>query len=146
MAHFQRDVTIEAPVHEVFEYWKDPRNWPEVWPSKTESTDVVLTPDGLGTTEKWTYKMAGIHLKGTGEVVECVPDKLIAFKTSGDIESSFVWTYEPDGMGTKMKADVTYTVPVPVVGKLMEAFVLRSNEHEAEVTLANLKARMEHHA
>lgn len=57
-----------------------------------------------------------------------------------------MWTYEPDGAGTKMKADVTYTVPVPVVGKLVEAFVLKSNEHEAEVTLANLKARFEHTA
>ena len=146
MAHFQRHITIEAPVHEVFEYWKNPSNWPEVWPSMTEATDVVLTPDAVGTTARWVYKMAGVRLKGDGEIVECIPDRLIDYKTSGDIDSAFVWTFEDDGDGTKMLADVTYTVPIPVLGKLVEAFVLKVNEHEAEVTLANLKARMEHRA
>jgi len=151
MAHFQRSITIEAPVHEVFEYWKDPRNWPEVWPSKIEASDVVQTPDGVGSTDNWVYKMAGMRFKGTGEIVACIPDRLIEYQTSGDIDSTFVWAFEPDGEGdeleeniTRMRADVTYTVPIPLLGKLLEAFVLKVNEHEAEVTLANLKARMEH--
>lgn len=66
--------------------------------------------------------------------------------TTGGVESTLVWTYETDGDGTKLAVDVEYTIPVPVLGKLMEPFVLKANEHEAEATLANAKARMEHRA
>jgi hypothetical protein len=34
-------------------------------------------------------------------------------------------------------------VPVPVLGKLAEAVIIRQNDHEAKVLLANLKAKME---
>ena len=101
MATSQRSIVIEAPVHEVFEYWKNPGNWPEVWPSMVEVKDVVLTPEGVGTTDSWVYKMAGMHFKGTGEMVACIPDRLIEFKVYGDIDSTFVWAFEPDGLGQR---------------------------------------------
>lgn len=144
MAHFQKSITIDAPVHQVFEYWKNPGNWPEVWPSMIEINDLKLTPNGVGTSENWVYKMAGKRFRGHGEFIDCVPDRRIATKDSGDIESSFIWTFEPEGSGTKMMVDAEYTVPIPLLGKLVEPFVLKMNEHEADVTLANLKARMEH--
>lgn len=145
MAHIQRSITIEAPVHEVYEYWSNPGNWPEVWPSMVEVTDVVMSPNGLGSTHRFVYKMAGIRLEGQG-VVECIPDQRIISKSSGGIESSFVWTFEPEGDVTKMTMNVDYTVPVPVIGKMLEAFAVKMNEHEGRVTLDNIKARLEHHA
>jgi hypothetical protein len=36
-----------------------------------------------------------------------------------------------------------YTVPIPLLGKLAEAFIRRLNENEMDVVLSNLKARME---
>ena len=38
---------------------------------------------------------------------------------------------------------VEYTVPIPLLGKLAEAFIVRMNDREGDLTLANLKARME---
>ena len=38
---------------------------------------------------------------------------------------------------------VEYVFPVPLLGRLAEVFIVKQNEHEAEVMLANLKARME---
>ncbi|MGM0386674.1 MAG: SRPBCC family protein [Actinomycetota bacterium] len=145
MAHFQRSIAIEAPVQAVYEHWSDPNNWPELWPSMIEVTEVDTTTDGLRSTMQWVYKMAGVRLEGRG-VVERVPDQRIAYTTSGGVESTIVWAYEPEGDGTKVTADVEYTIPVPVLGKLLEPFVLKANEHEAEATLANFKARVEHRA
>jgi hypothetical protein len=34
-------------------------------------------------------------------------------------------------------------VPIPLIGKLAEAFIVKLNENEAETLLSNLKARME---
>jgi hypothetical protein len=39
--------------------------------------------------------------------------------------------------------DAHYRVPIPLLGKLAEAFIVKQNEHEAEAFLANLKDRME---
>jgi len=36
-----------------------------------------------------------------------------------------------------------YTIPIPVLGKLAEALVLRQNEREADLAMANIKDRME---
>ena len=42
-----------------------------------------------------------------------------------------------------MTFEAEYTVPIPLLGKLAEAFIVKQNEHEAELLLGNLKARME---
>jgi hypothetical protein len=42
-----------------------------------------------------------------------------------------------------MTAGVEYAVPVLVLAKLAERMIIKQNDHEAEVILANLKARME---
>jgi hypothetical protein len=38
---------------------------------------------------------------------------------------------------------VEYTVPVPLLGKLAEAFIIKQNQNEMDVLLANLIAKME---
>ncbi len=42
-----------------------------------------------------------------------------------------------------LEVDGSYIIPVPLVGKLAEPFILRQNENEADTFLANLKARMD---
>jgi len=45
--------------------------------------------------------------------------------------------------GTKFTATTEYKVPIPLLGKLAESIIVKMNENEADVLLANLKARME---
>lgn len=144
MATFTRSISIKAPVDVVFDYWKNPANWPEVWPSMVSVGDVVLTSEGVGTSSTWVYKMAGIRLEGSGVFTGFEQNRRIEQATSGGVESTFLWTFEPEADGTRMSAVVDYEIPIPVLGRLVEKFVLSANEHEAEVTLANLKARLEH--
>ena len=42
-----------------------------------------------------------------------------------------------------LTTEIEYSVPVPVLGRLAEALVVKMNEREAELVLANLKSRME---
>jgi hypothetical protein len=44
---------------------------------------------------------------------------------------------------TRVTIHVEYDVPGPVVGKVIEPVVHKMNEHETEMILANLKARVE---
>ncbi len=139
-----KTITIKAPVEKVFDYISEPTNLPEIWPSLVEIKDVQKLPSG-GTRNRWVYKMAGILLEGTSESVdtECVSNQRLVSKTKGGAESTQTWMFQPEAGGTKVTLEVEYTVPIPVLGKLAEAIIVKMNEHEGELILANLKARME---
>jgi hypothetical protein len=84
-----------------------------------------------------------VRLEGTSEDIEFVPNQRVVSKTKGGVESTATWTYEPEDGGTRVTTVTEYTVPVPVLGKVAEAFVVKANDREAEILLANLKDRME---
>ncbi|NIM96223.1 MAG: hypothetical protein GTO18_21200 [Anaerolineales bacterium] len=142
MAKVTRSIVIDAPVEKVFEYHTDPTNNPEYWPSFQAVMDIEENPAG-GKNFGWTYKMVGIKLEGTTKTVEYIPNERWVTKTEGGVESTFTYTYEPEGDGTKLSMEVDYSIPVPVVGKLAESVVIKTNEREADTVLGNLKDILE---
>ena len=141
MVKAEKSIVIQAPVEKVFGYVK-PTNLPEIWPSMVEAKDVQQLPNG-GNSFRWVYKMAGLRLEGTSEDTEVVANQRVVSKSQGGIESTITWMFQPENGGTKVTFEAEYTVPVPLLGKLAEAFIIKANEREAELLLANLKARME---
>ena len=142
MAKLQKSILIDAPVEKVFAYMSDPNNMPEIWPSMVEVKDVQPAPAG-GYNFGWVYKMAGVRFDGASETTEEIPNQRTVTKSTKGIESHFVWTYEPENGGTKLTVDIEYKVPVPLLGKLAESFIIKQNDHESDTLLSNLKARME---
>ena len=142
MPQAEKSITINAPVEEVFNYIDEAANLPEIWPSLVEVTDVKRLPNG-GHSDRFVYKMAGIRLEGTGEDIEHIPNQRIVTKTKGGAESTQTWLFQPEANGTKVTFKVEYTVPIPVLGKLAEAIIVKMNEREGDLLLDNLKARME---
>jgi uncharacterized membrane protein len=142
MAKITKSVTINAPVEKVFAFMSQPTNLPEVWPSMVEIKNVQPSPAG-GYNFGWVYKMAGVRFDGASETTESITNQLVVTKSTKGIESTFVWMYESKDNGTKVTVEVEYSVPIPLLGKLAEAFIVKQNEHEADAMLANLKARME---
>jgi len=136
-----KTITIKAPVEKVYDYISEPTNLPEIWPSLVEIKDVQKLPSG-GTKERWVYKMAGIRLEGTSESEDTKNQRIVS-KSKGGVESTQTWMFQPEAGGTKVTLEVEYTVPIPVLGKLAEAIIVKMNEHEGELILANLKVRME---
>ena len=141
MAKLTKSITINAPVEKVFDYISDSANLPEIWPSLVEMKDIKHLPDGR-TTDRWKYKMAGMHLEGTS-TTEYVENKSVISNTEGGVKSTQIWTFEPADGGTKATFEVEYTVPIPLLGKLAEAIVVKMNDHEGDIIMANLKSRME---
>ena len=142
MATVKKSIAISAPVEKVFEYINVPSNLTEIWPSMVEAKDVQRLPNG-GNRFRWVYKMAGMSFEGISEDIDIVPNRQIVSKTEGGIESKITWITQPEDGGTNVTFEGEYTVPIPLLGKLAEAFIVKLNEHEAEAILANLKARME---
>lgn len=143
MAKIGRSYTINAPVEKIFAYIEDPMSQPEWLPGIMEVKDVTRTGQGVGSHHRWAYKMAGLRFEGESTATEYVPNRRIVSQSKGGIASTWTWSFEPHNGGTKVNLVVEYTIPVPVLGKLAEALVLRQNEREADLATANIKARLE---
>jgi carbon monoxide dehydrogenase subunit G len=141
MAKIQKSIIINAPPEKVFAYLEDPMNVPEWLPGMIEARNI--TGSGVGQRFEWTYKMLGIQFKGETEVTEVIQNQRSVEKSKAGIESIWVYTYEPHEGGTKLSMDIDYKVPVPVLGKLAEKLVLKTNEREAELALENIKTIVE---
>lgn len=142
MVKTEKNIIVNAPIEKVFEYINEPTSLPEVWPGMVEAMDIEKLPNG-GNKFKWVYKMAGMRFEGTSEDTEFVANQRVVSKTRGGIESTLTWVTEPVDDGTKLTLKAEYIVPVPLLGRLAEAVIIKLNEHELEVLLSNLKARME---
>jgi ribosome-associated toxin RatA of RatAB toxin-antitoxin module len=143
MPKVERNININAPVKKVFDYIADPKLTPEWLPGMIEVKDIKQTEEGVGSTHNWVYKMAGIRFEGKNITDEHVPNKKIVIRSEGSIKTSWNWNFEPHDDGTKIDLSVEYTIPMPVLGKIAEAIVLKQNEREAELALANIKTKME---
>ena len=143
MPKIKRSITINAPVKKVFDYIADPVPSPEWLPGMVEIKDVIRTEDGVGSAHNWVYKMAGVRFEGKSITDEFVQNKKIVVRSESSIKTLWSWNFEPLIDGTKIDLSVEYTIPMPVLGKLAEAIVLKQNEREADLALANIKAKME---
>mgnify|MGYP001821985126 CR=1 FL=1 len=142
MPKVEKTATINVPVEKVFDYWTEPANLPEFWPSLVEVKDRQRLPNG-GNSFRWVYKMAGVRFEGTSEDVEYLANQRTVTKGKGGIESTITMMFQPEAGGTQVTLEVEYTVPIPLLGKLAEAAVVKLNENEIVLVLANLKDRME---
>lgn len=142
MQRVKKSITINAPVDKVFEYATDQTNMPEIWPSMVDVKILERLPNG-GTKSQYVYKMAGMRFEGISIDTEFIPNQRTVSKTEGGIDSEIVWEYQSEGEATKITIETEYSIPIPLIGKLAEAFIVKQNENEAETILANLKARME---
>jgi hypothetical protein len=120
----------------------DPAHTPQYWTSMVDVRNVKDLGGGKQSYD-WTYKMGGMKLDGTAEVVDFVPNKRMKVVSKGGIDSTITWEFTPVEGGTRMDGLTEYTVPVPVLGRLAEGLIHKQNEKEAEALMANLKRIME---
>ncbi|MFC2051285.1 SRPBCC family protein [Chloroflexota bacterium] len=140
MARLDKEVTIEAPLENIFGYISDPSNLPEIWPSLIEIIDVQSLPNG-GYSARWVYKMAGVRFEGKGEYTKMVPNQFFVIETKGGITSMIAWTVRSRENLTRVTLTIEYKVPIPLLGKLAEAIIVKMNDQEGDLIMANLQAR-----
>jgi uncharacterized membrane protein len=141
MARIHKSIEIKAPVKEVYAYIDDPEKDPEWMVGMIEVNNV--TGSGVGRHFDWTYKMAGIRLRGESTFKEDVPEKRLVAETKGGVESTWTFKLEQHKDTTVLDLDIDYRIPVPVLGKLAEKILMKRNERETELNLMNIKERLE---
>lgn len=141
MAKVERSMTINAPVEKVFNYIANPANEMEWFASISDIRDIK--GQGVGQKYGYTFKMAGLPLKGESEVLEYAPNQRYVTESKGGISSSWTWTFSPEDGSTKVNVVVEYSIPIPVLGKIGEKLALGQIEREADMAAANIKAILE---
>jgi uncharacterized membrane protein len=140
MTKIEKIATVNAPVETVYNYISDPGNWPEFWSSLVEVRDIQPLPNG-GYSARWTYKMIGMRFEGNGEHREVIPNQRLVTETKDGITSTITWIFRPAAVGTILVFIVEYNIPLPLLGKLAEAIIVKTNESEADFIMSNLKYR-----
>jgi len=119
-----------------------PENLPEIWSSMVEIKNSKVNSIG-GYDFGWVYKMGGLKFDGESTTTEFIRNKHLVTESTKGIHSKFVWDYETAKDQTMLTVQVEYTIPIPLINKLAESFISKTNENEAESMLHNLKTRME---
>ena len=133
-------VHIEAPVDEVFDYFRNPAHWHELAPDIVYS-DVVLTDDGVATTYRWATKVAGIRVTGTGTFIDVAPSERIVDRSSRSFEGTWTYSFAPEGTGTRLTMSSELRSPwrFPPLSWLLARSTARSHQR----VLAAAKSKLE---
>ncbi len=137
MAVIERTFSVEAPQERAFAFLADHANDAQWLPGLADPRNFI----GAGTDYRWevTYKMAGMSFNVAGQVVEHTPPSRHVVETRSGMVSTWDWTLEPEGNGTRITLRMEYTIPVVAVGKIAEKILLKQNEKAADEGVANLQ-------
>lgn len=142
MATIDTEIIINASLEKIFRYVSKPSNLPQIWPSVVEIKNEQLLPNG-GYSAQWVYKMAGKYLEGTGEYTNVVPNQWFTIKTKGAVDSTITMTFRYVDSQTRVTLTINYRVPSALLGWLARRIIVKMNEQEAGLILANLRAILE---
>lgn len=142
MFEVKKSILIDAPIEKVFGFMEDPNNLPEIWPNMIEISNVKKNDKGWDKYD-WVFIMGGMKFDGQSDTVAFTQNKSLSTETTGGIQSHFDLQCEELEGKTQVMMECKYSIPVPLVGKIAEKIISKLNENQAEITIANLKARME---
>jgi len=141
----QATAHIKNKPEAVLAFIADVRNRTRYLPSLKSLTDIKGAPAAVGTTWKWKFAILGQDFDGTARSVKYEPGKAYSFVTEGGLQSTWNYSVEPDGEGTKLSVDVEFQIPEGLKAKLPDAKVIDSmKKAEGETVIKNLKALLEH--
>jgi uncharacterized protein YndB with AHSA1/START domain len=139
-------VWIHRPPETVYDLTWRPERATE-WIVGMERVENVRPGDprtGLDCCFDWTYRMMGFAYRGQNRVVEAERPLSLREESSGDLNSTWAWRFEPTQGGTRVHLTVTYTPPLGWLGRLLDPILLkRLNRRALNGTLANLKRLLE---
>jgi uncharacterized membrane protein len=137
---------IYCPVDEVFAYHTDllraPQHWTNVVACERLDGGGVPVP---GARYAWRYRMYGVEFSGTAVVREVSPGRRFVFDAEGGLLGTVACAYTPvSGQRTRVDVTVEYEVPMGVVGRAVDRFLVENrNAADAQRAMDRLASRLE---
>ena len=140
MTRIEKSIEIEAPVEKVFNFaadWQNKSKWYagiHDWKPTTEKTR------GVGARFVFKTKFLGREDETEMETDNFAQNESIGYKSVRGVESRHKMLFASLGGRTKVTDISEYTLPIPVLGWLVDALVFKRRMHRnSEDSLQNLK-------
>ena len=138
----ERSVTIETPRAELFAFWRNFENLPRFM------EHLVSVRVDSSTRSHWTAKApAGKTVEWDAELVNEVPDEIIAWKSVGepDVRNAGAVNFSdaPGGRGTIVRVTVDYEPPAGKLGAMLSHFFTEEPDRQIREDLRKFKQLME---
>lgn len=149
MSKVQSSVIIDKPIEEVFDYAASPHNGPAFIPNLNENANINPAKvdgrnSGIGQTFDWRFNMAGVDLRGKAEVTEYNRPNRVKIVSTGDSDSSWTYTFEEEGSGTKVNIALDYEFSENALKRLANKVVVdKLAQKTCEQMADNLKLILE---
>ncbi len=140
MLNLKKNVLIAAPPEAVFDLVFDTANISQIWRNVSNVRNLKSLPNG-GHSFQFDYSMAGLRLQSFGADQLVIRPKRLVTRTSGGVISTLSWTFNSvaDNTQTDLSFEANYEVPVPLIGRLAEYVVARTNDADIAYMLNYLK-------
>jgi uncharacterized membrane protein len=137
----QQSITINRPREELFAFWRDLKNLPQVM-SHLESVSEH------GTTSHWVAKApVGTSVEWTAEVVKEVPGELIAWRSlpCARVPNSGMVLFKelPENRGTQVRVTLEYDPPAGRLGAIVAKMFMEEPSIQVADDLRRFKQLME---
>lgn len=140
--HYTRTITIDRPAEELFQFWRNFQNFPEIM-SHVKSVQ-VLDPKR----SHWVVKgPAGKDVEWDAEIVNERPNELIAWQSCAGADvinaGSVRFSRATGGRGTVVKVELKYEPPAGALGAVVARMFMQSPEKQIATDLMRFKQLME---
>ncbi len=139
--NFHKTINIDAPIERVFEFWKNPENFPHFMTNVREVRDMG---DGRS---QWTVAgPAGFSAKWNAVVTEFIPNEVIAWKSEAGspVANAGIVRFDPgNGGGTRITVRMSYNPPAGAIGHVIATIFGANPKREMDQDLLRMKTMIE---
>ncbi len=125
MTRIAESVEVSAPVEEVFAFASDWRRWEEWWLGVSGFKPATEVTRGNGARYAYTAWMAGLKVNLETEIQNFVENVGWRGVVSRGMPHRTQWLFEAEGAATRLTYILEYSLPVPVLGALLDFLLVR---------------------
>jgi carbon monoxide dehydrogenase subunit G len=115
---------IDATPEDVFSFMLDSTATP-----RGMTMEVVHeSPEVVGNSYEWTFKMLGIPRKGVTVCTDYVPGERMVWRNFGAMEGTQAEIVEPDNGGSKVTFEMDSRLAVPLIGRFLDPLLRKGWE------------------
>jgi hypothetical protein len=144
MTRVEASVDIRAPLADVFAYASEWRKWEDWWEGVSDFKPTTELTRGNGTRYAYKAWLAGIALNVETEIDKFAENVGWTGTATKGPPHRTQWVFEGHGDLTRFTYILEYTLPVPILGPLLDSLLMRPGwRRRLEKSLRNLKVYFE---
>ncbi len=125
MTKIEDTVVVDAPIDAVFSYAADWRRWPDWFDGLSDVRPTSEVPRGNGARYAYRVRVMGLSAAVETEIHDFLEGRGWTGVGTRGLPHRTHWRFEALGQSTRFTYALEYRVPVPVLGAVLDALVVK---------------------